>query len=88
MSLSSGDEDEDEQMEVILEFDADQMFMAEPAIAGPHGQDSPSNHSFLTGATSGIVAQSVHSNRSRGSATTNATEASLQRQTEVNHDNG
>jgi hypothetical protein len=89
MSISDGEEDEDEQMKVIIEFDPDLMFRPEPAIAGAHGQDSPTTHSFLTGATSGIVAQSEDGNRSRGSETTiDSKDDSSQRQTGLNQGDG
>jgi len=86
MSLDSDEEDEGGRKKVIVEFDVSEMFREQPAIRRNQGQQD--NRSFMTGVTSAVVLQSLHSDRSRASETTNVDSASSTRKTGVEKGNG
>ena len=86
MSIESNEEDEEGNKKVIVEFDVKQMFRTQPAVKRNQGQQE--NRSFMTGVTSAVVLQSVHSGRSRASESTDAESASSSRKTGVEGQNG
>ena len=85
MSIESNEEDEEGNKKVIVEFDVSQMFRAQPAIRRNQGQQD--NRSFMTGVTTALVQQSVHSERSRASESSDADSASSLRKTGVEKHN-
>ena len=86
MSLDSDEEDEGGKKKVIVEFNVSEMFREQPAVRRNQGQQD--NRSFLTGATSAVVQQSVYSGRSRASESSDAESTSSSRQTGVEKHNG
>ena len=76
---------EDDQERETMEFDLEEMFKAIPAVTKAPGHENESQHNFNTGATSSPLQRTIHSDRSRGSITTDAEDAS-KRQTGVESD--
>ena len=77
-SDNDDDDDDEEEQNEIVQFDLSEMFKSLPAVTPTPGNEDKSHHTFNTGATSTPLNIFEETNRSIGSVTTNAENASMQ----------